>query len=106
MSRVDVLVGARSNLSVKFLEFTRIVSKGRSKYALFFEGEDEKYYAVRVNNIRPDIEWRPVNCGGKSNVISLRNKVRSHPVYFDSLCMFFYDDELTYGLRLCQVLWR
>ncbi len=43
MSRVDVLVGARSNLSVKFLGFTRIVSKGRSKYALFLR--------VRMKNI-------------------------------------------------------
>ncbi|WP_417316403.1 DUF4435 domain-containing protein [Cycloclasticus pugetii] len=103
MSRVDVLVGARSNLSVKFLEFTRIVSKGRSKYALFFEGEDEKYYAVRVNNIRPDIEWRPVNCGGKSNVISLRNKVRSHPVYCDSLCMFFVDADFDENSELTEL---
>ncbi|MCH2559469.1 MAG: hypothetical protein MK005_19520 [Alcanivorax sp.] len=55
MSRVDLLVKARDNLSVKFMEFTRIASKKKSKYALFFEGEDEKYYSVRINSIRPDI---------------------------------------------------
>jgi hypothetical protein len=91
MSRVDSLVNARSNVSVKFLEFTRVASKGQDIYAVFFEGEDEKYYSVRINNIRPDISWSGINSGGKSNVISLREKIRSHPTYCVSLCMFFVD---------------
>jgi len=91
MSRVNSLVKARSNLSVKFLEFTRIASKEKETYAVFFEGEDEKYYSVRINNIRPDISWSGINSGGKSNVINLREKIRAHSTYSDSLCMFFVD---------------
>jgi hypothetical protein len=91
MSRVNSLVKARSNVSVKFLEFTRIASKGIDKYAIFFEGEDEKYYSVRINSIRPDISWSGINSGGKSNVISLREKIRSHSTYCVSLCLFFVD---------------
>lgn len=89
MSRVEKLIKSRGNLSVKFMEFTRIVSKGR--YAVFFEGEDEKYYSIRINSIRPDIEWSGINGGGKSNVIELRGKIRKHETYADALCMFFVD---------------
>lgn len=89
MSRVDTLVKSRGNLSVKFMEFTRVVSK--DKYASFFEGEDEKYYSIRINNIRPDIKWSGINCGGKSNVVELRKKVREHGTYSLAPCMFFID---------------
>ncbi len=91
MSRVDVLVGSRDNLSVKFMEFTRITS--RKRYATFFEGEDEKYYSVRINSIRPDIKWSAINSGGKSEVIELRKRVRSHNTYSNYPCMFFIDSD-------------
>lgn len=89
MSRVDALIKSRGNLSVKFMEFTKVVSK--DKYAVFFEGEDEKYYSIRINNIRPDIKWSGINCGGKSNVVELRQKVREHRTYSLAPCLFFID---------------
>ncbi|WP_409524485.1 DUF4435 domain-containing protein [Nitrincola sp. MINF-07-Sa-05] len=89
MSRVNTLIKSRSNLSVKFIEFTRIASKG--KYAVFFEGEDEKYYSIRINSIRPDIKWSAINAGGKSNVVELRRRIRRHETYSISACMFFVD---------------
>lgn len=91
MSRVELLVQSRSSLSVKFLEFSRVVSKGREKIAVFFEGEDEKYYSIRINNIRPDINWHGINCGGKEKVLQMRLKIRSHQTYNSSCCMFFVD---------------
>ena len=89
MSRVNVLVEARDSLSVKFLEFTRVTSKG--KYAVFFEGEDEKYYSIRINTIRPDIKWSSINSGGKAKVLGLRKKIRAHETYRDAACLFFVD---------------
>ncbi|WP_368188767.1 DUF4435 domain-containing protein [Aeromonas sp. R7-3] len=89
MSRVSELKNARDNLSVKFIEFTRIMSKKR--HAIFFEGEDEKYYSVRINNIRPDITWSGINTGGKSNVIEMRRRIRTHNTYANAPCMFFVD---------------
>lgn len=89
MSRVEVLIDSRSNLSVKFMEFTRIVSK--DKCSIFFEGEDEKYYSIRIGNIRPDLKWSGINSGGKTNVIKLRHKVREHPTYSKARCLFFVD---------------
>ncbi|MEH6641024.1 DUF4435 domain-containing protein [Vreelandella glaciei] len=89
MSRVDILVEARGSLSVKFMEFTRVISKG--KYAVFFEGEDEKYYSVRINTISPGVRWTGIVSGGKSNVINLRAMIRRHTTYCNSQCIFFVD---------------
>ena len=66
---------------------------GANKVAVFFEGEDEKYFSVRINNIRPDINWAGVNSKGKSNVVTLRKKIRKHPIYQNALCMFFVDSD-------------
>lgn len=100
MSRVDVLVSSRDNLSVKFMEFTRIAS--RKRYAAFFEGEDEKYYSIRINNIRPDIKWSAINSGGKSKVVELRRKVRSHNTYSNYPCMFFVDSDFDDNSKLTE----
>ena len=91
MSRVQFLTNSRDSLSVKFLEFTRIVSKDKGRVAVFFEGEDEKYYAIRINSFRPDIRWSGVNCKGKANVIELRSRIRKHATYERALCIFFID---------------
>lgn len=64
-----------------------------SAYVCFFEGEDEKYFSVRLNTIIPDIKWTGVNCGGKSKVIALRNKIRSHAKYKESSVAFFIDND-------------
>lgn len=91
MSRVDTLKRSRESLSVKFLEFTRVISK--RKIPAFFEGEDEKYYSIRINAIRPDIKWAGVNCKGKSNVIDMRNRIKRHDTYKNYSCFFFVDSD-------------
>lgn len=91
MSRVENLKKSRDSLAVKFMQFTRIASKNR--VAVFFEGEDEKYYSIRINTLRPDILWSGVNCKGKSNVVEIRNRIRQHDTYKDELCLFFVDSD-------------
>jgi hypothetical protein len=91
MDRVDQLSGARNATSVKFLEFTRVVSAATEHLASFFEGEDYKYYAIRLVNIRPEIRWTPINCHGRKNVLQIRDVIRNHPDYADSRCAFFVD---------------
>lgn len=93
MSRVEVLVSSRDSLSVKFMEFTRIVSRQKGRAAVFFEGEDEKYFSIRINTIRPEISWVGVNCNGKQNVIDMRDKIRAHESYNRSFCFFFVDSD-------------
>lgn len=74
------------------MEFTRIISsKGKEHAVSFFEGEDAKYYTVRINNILGAHHFTPVNCGGKKNVIGVRRLIREHRDYSDAFCMFFVD---------------
>lgn len=93
MSRLESLRKARKATSVQFMDFIKAVSRNRSILVCFFEGEDEKYFSIRLNTILPEIKWTGVNCGGKSNVISLRDKIRSHAQYKDSFVAFFIDND-------------
>lgn len=91
MSRVDTLVAAMDSLAVKFLEFTRVVRNDNNKVAVFFEGEDEKYYSIRLATGAPGVEWGGVRCGGKRKVIQMRERIRQHSEYGKSRCIFFVD---------------
>lgn len=75
------------------MDFIKAVSRNRAILVCFFEGEDEKYFSIRLNTILPDTKWTGVNCGGKSNVISLRDKIRSHTQYKNSFVAFFIDND-------------
>ena len=98
MSRVDILAHARGGDSVKFKEFMRIISK--EKVPACFEGEDARYYSVRINTIRADIQWSGIDCGGKSKLIKLREDIRSHPHYKNSVCLFFVDADFDDNTKL------
>lgn len=90
MSRVDILNKAKNIPAVKFKEFTAIV-RNKDAIAIFFEGEDEKYYSIRIHNIRPDFTWFGINCEGKENVLELRSTIKKHTVYKNARCLFFVD---------------
>ncbi|NHH85879.1 DUF4435 domain-containing protein [Cobetia sp. MB87] len=98
MSRVDQLKDAKSSDSVKFKEFMRIVAN--NKRPVFFEGEDEKYYTIRVNNYYRGIDWVGVNAKGKTNVLALREKIKKHPRYKDINSMFFVDADFDDNSKL------
>lgn len=91
MSRVETLIKSRSKESVKFFEFIRFVAKNPDSTTVFFEGEDEKYYSIRLNSIAPELKWHGVNAEGKRNVLGLRSLIRSHPEYKTYSCIFLVD---------------
>lgn len=94
MSRVDIMKAARATPSVKFMEFTRVYSsKGKEHCVSFFEGEDAKYYAIRINSMLACQQFTSVNCGGKKNVIGVRKLIREHKDYSDAYCIFFIDSD-------------
>lgn len=93
MSIFESLKAAKDIPSVKFLEFTRIESKKIYDMCVFFEGEDEKYYAARINSNRNDLTWFGITCNGKKNVLEVRSKIRNHPEYKDSFAIFFVDSD-------------
>ncbi|WP_171902783.1 MULTISPECIES: DUF4435 domain-containing protein [unclassified Aeromonas] len=93
MDRAEQLRNARTSISVQFMDFMKALSRNRTTVVCFFEGEDEKYYTVRINTIIPDTKWTGINCGGKRKVIELRNKIRTHAIYKNSKAAFFIDND-------------
>lgn len=98
MSRVDILAHARGDSSVKFKEFMQILVK--EQVPACFEGEDARYYSVRINTLRADIEWSGIDCGGKSKLLQLRENIRAHPHYKNSVCLFFVDADFDDNTKL------
>lgn len=93
MSRVEMLSNSRDSGSVRFLEFTRIVSRNKQKIAVFFEGEDEKYYSIRINTFVPELSWSGIKCGGKAKVLEMKTKIEHHPTYKNHRCIYFIDSD-------------
>jgi hypothetical protein len=88
MSRVQNMAQARKNISVKYFEFMRVCSK--NKFPICFEGEDEKYYSIRIENLT-NLDWTGINCGGKLKVLALREKIKASESYSEKEVLFFVD---------------
>lgn len=81
MERVVAMTEASKSYAVKFLEVTRIYNKCNDIYACIFEGEDEKYYAPRLNMYLGEGSWAGVNSGGKEITTKLHRCLIKHPEY-------------------------
>lgn len=99
MSRVQNMAQARDNVSVKYHEFMRICSK--NKFPVFFEGEDEKYYSIRLDSLT-NLEWIGINTGGKKKVISLREKIKASEAYYDKKAFFFIDSDFDHNEEISK----
>lgn len=91
--RVSTMARERNNASVIFLRFMRLVSKDRSATACFFEGEDQKYYSIRLDMMPNEFRWFGIDCAGKKNVIALHTLISGHEIYKQSLIAFFVDSD-------------
>jgi len=70
--------GSIENHNVKFLEFTRIHAKKPNGLICFFEGEDARYYGIRIQENLEGIEWEGIDCGGKEPVLELFSLLETH----------------------------
>jgi hypothetical protein len=91
MSRPDALRGMRDATSVKFMKFMRMRSASRSLLICFFEGEDQKYYGIRLDMAFPKLQWGGIDCGGKQQVLELHTLITGHETYKNSPVAFFVD---------------
>jgi len=91
MSSTTKLRFARDDKAVKFLEFIRLYSKDSQQVCCFFEGDDAKYYCVRIHAILPNHSWSPINCRGKRQVLELYALISNHADYAKARTSFFVD---------------
>lgn len=100
MDRVERMIEETKASSVALMTFIRIAVKDRSAVFCFFEGEDEKYYSVRIAMHFRDRSWHPISCGGKSAVIELHAEISSRQYYRDIGVAFFVDKDFDAPLTL------
>jgi len=62
----------------KFTEFTRIYSEKPSCLICFFEGDDEKYYGIRIRENLKETDYEGIVCDGKAGVIALFEMLKKH----------------------------
>lgn len=93
MSTPDEMRTQRKTYSVAYYEFIRGYSKNKDLYFMFFEGEDVKYYGIRIEKFTT--KYIPLSCHGKENVKAIRSLIEQN--YNCSKSLFFidndYDDE-------------
>lgn len=99
--RVAEMERARDEPSVHFMTFTRF-AKDAAKTVCFFEGEDQKYFGVRIDLILKS-SWVGIDCGGKKNVLKLYTLLSQHNDYKKSSMAFFvdrdFDDPISQEMR-------
>jgi hypothetical protein len=78
MLSVEAMNKGIKNHNVKFLEFTRIHAKKSDCLICFFEGEDARYYGIRIQENLNGIEWESIDCKGKQSVIELFELLETH----------------------------
>lgn len=101
MSEVEILINAKNNsVSTIYMRFV-LLSGNNNKEALYYfiEGYDAPYYDHRVNLFCKG-ESIPIKCNGKSNVISIRNLLKSKQEYKDHKIGFFVDKDFDNNLGI------
>lgn len=93
MSRVEKMIDSVNRSPVKYMEFTRIFAKKPKAAICFFEGEDVKYYGIRIQNLSNKCEWFPLECKGKKDVIDLYKTISEHTEYRVANALFFIDKD-------------
>lgn len=92
MCLVEELRKKRDNTPVVILTRFMQDCNDCQKLVCFFEGEDRKYYAPRIETILNE-EFVQYNCGGKSKVFRVYELIREKEVYNKFRLAFFVDKD-------------
>lgn len=75
------------------MEFIKAFGRNPLSLICFFEGEDEKYYSIRVRHITKLSTWSGINCKGKRSALTLREKISKINTYENAKLAFFLDKD-------------
>lgn len=103
---VDKLRASRGKAVAVFVEFTRLYKQYESALYCFFEGEDSKYYGIRIKNITRSEKSIYLNCNGKEGVLGIYRMLSSRNHYGNSRTAYFVDrdfDQSIYGMGISEI---
>ncbi len=72
-------------------EFTRYYKSYPLALYCFFEGEDSKYYGIRIKTIAMPDKYFFLSCGGKDGVLKIHQIISSEEYYKSSKAAYFID---------------
>lgn len=88
---VDKLRDSRGKAVAVFVEFTRLYKRYESALYCFFEGEDSRYYGIRIKNtVRPEKDIY-LSCSGKEGVLGIYRMLSSRKHYANVRTAYFVD---------------
>lgn len=91
MTRPDILRQARTAYVVSWARFQKLYGQQPRALFCFFEGEDAKYYGVRIDVVvRTTVRYNLL-CGGKEGVLSIRSLIVGEPRYATAWAAYFVD---------------
>ncbi len=96
---VNTLRESRTKAQAVFLTFTRQYKKQPSALYCFFEGEDSKYYGVRIDNIARPEESNYLICNGKEGVIGIHRMLTNRKHYSNVKAAYFIDRDFDPSIR-------
>ena len=103
---VDKLRASRGKASAVFVEFTRLYKQYESALYCFFEGEDSKYYGIRIKNITRSGKDIYLNCNGKEGVLGIYRMLSSRNYYVNARTAYFVDrdfDQSIYDMGISKI---
>ncbi len=103
---VDKLRASRDQAVIVFTEFTRLYKQYESALYCFFEGEDSKYYGIRIKNITRAEKDIYLDCSGKDGVLGIYRMLSSRQHYVNARIAYFVDrdfDESIYNKGIIKI---
>lgn len=79
----------RKSFSVHWARFIKLYAKFKDEPVCFVEGEDIKYYGMRIENIIGTINF--IESGGKNGVLKFREKLKQSEDFHELKSFFFID---------------
>lgn len=87
----DNLRSARNSYAVIWQRFLKLFARKPNALYCFFEGEDAKYYGLRIEMFIRPLEYHFLACGGKGNVLRLLSLLNGDDHYNMAWACFFVD---------------
>lgn len=91
MNNPEVLRDARNESVVNYDKFLRLYPNNKDCIFCFYEGKLDHTYYNRIVDVKVLSETYTFDCGGKSKVLDIRNKIKGNSKFSKCKAMFFID---------------
>lgn len=91
MDRAERMREKRSSIAVELIRLIKINASRPDVVTCVFEGEDAKYYGIRLDGFLNGRERKNISCKGKENLKLLKKRVDSHEELSNANVLYFAD---------------